>query len=86
MKNILAIAAIMILLAGSVAYAEEKPSPLTAQQATEMLQGGKTVYACPMKMDWLSDKPGECPCCNMQLSEVKEIKDGQAILKSNAGE
>lgn len=59
-------------------------SPLTAEQAAKLLHEGKPVYSCPMKMTWFSDKPGQCPCCTLDLGKVKEIKDGQAVLEGNA--
>lgn len=80
MKKLLSTFVIALTLLGSAAYAEDKPSPLTAQQATQLLEEGKTVYSCSMKTDWFSDKTGQCPCCTMDLEKVKEIKDGKAVF------
>lgn len=58
----------------------EKPSPLTAEQATQLLHDSKPVYSCGMKPTWFSDKPGQCPCCTMELEKVKSINDGKALF------
>jgi hypothetical protein len=83
MKKLLSTLAIALTLITSAAYADDKPSPLTAQQATQFLQEGKPIYSCSMKTDWFSDKPGQCPCCTMDLEKVKEIKDGKAVFEES---
>ena len=60
-----------------------KPSPLTVKQATKLVDEGKPVYSCPMKGEWFSDKPGQCPFCAMSLIKVKGIKDGKAVFEEN---
>jgi len=83
MKNLLsALAVLFIALTITIGnvYAEDKPSPLTETQASQLLHSGKPVYSCGMKPTWFSDKPGKCPCCTMDLGKVKEIKDGKAIF------
>lgn len=85
MKKLLTALFLSLTLFTGIAYAEDKPSPLTAQQATQLLQEGKPVYSCSMKTDWFSDKPGQCPCCTMDLEKVKEIKDGKAMFEENKG-
>lgn len=67
------------LMAGT-AYADQKASPLTLQQAQERLQSGEEVYSCSMKTDWFSDLPGQCPCCTMDLERVHTIEDGKAVF------
>lgn len=39
---------------------------------TTKLKAGDTFYQCEMDLDVLSDKPGSCPKCGMDLSEVKK--------------
>jgi len=34
---------------------------------------GKDIYYCPMHPTYISDKPGDCPICNMKLVK-KETK------------
>mgnify|MGYP000918150545 CR=1 FL=1 len=86
MKKLLSILAVSMLLMTGMAYAadpSEAPSPLTVEQATQLLHDGKAIYSCPMKMTWFSDKPGQCPCCTMSLEKVKDIKGGQAVLEES---
>jgi hypothetical protein len=80
MRKLFSTLVIALTLLGSAAYAEDKPSPLTTQQATQLLEKGEPVYSCSMKTDWFSDQPGQCPCCTMDLEKVKEIKDGKAVF------
>lgn len=88
-KLILSLIASLTLLTGS-AYAADgsdplnKPSPLTVEQATQLLHDGKPVYSCEMKPGWFSGKPGQCPCCTMALEKVKEIKDGNAVFDTGS--
>ena len=86
MKKFLTIFALSLAFATGTAYAADtsdplnKPSPLTVEQATQLLHDNKPVYSCGMKPSWFSDKPGQCPCCTMDLEKVKEIKDGNAVF------
>jgi hypothetical protein len=89
MKKLLSILAVSMLLMTGAAYAADSsdpataPSPLSVEQATQMLHEGKPVYSCSMKTTWFSDQPGQCPCCTMALEKVKDIKDGQAVLEES---
>ena len=87
MKNLLNALLITLTLTAGSAYAAdmdmgEKPSPLTAEQAIQRLHDGKAVYSCGMKPTWFSDKPGQCPCCTMELEKVKTINEGKALFDS----
>jgi len=44
-------------------------------------------YHCPMHPTYVSDKPGDCPICNMKLVPIKqdEAKPGVAIVSTAAG-
>ena len=44
---------------------------------------GKTLYHCPMHPSYTSDKPGDCPICNMKLEPVHE---GAAVVDGAAGD
>jgi len=50
-------------------------STITAQSFnidTTKLKSGDTFYQCEMNPEVLSDKPGSCPTCGMDLSEIKK--------------
>src|SRR3989339_80760 len=49
-----------------------------SQTTTESAK--KQMYHCPMHPTYISDKPGDCPICNMKLVPMKETDD-----KSSAG-
>ena len=80
MKKLIMTTMLILTLATGAAYAENKSTPLTEQQATERLQQSKPVYSCNMKPEWFSDQPGQCPCCTNDLMKVKEIKEGKAVF------
>ncbi|MFZ2658693.1 MAG: efflux RND transporter periplasmic adaptor subunit [Victivallales bacterium] len=42
----------------------------------------KQKYHCPMHPTYVSDRPGDCPICNMKLVPIKE--GGQAAVKTTA--
>lgn len=84
MKQLLSTLIIGLTLISSTAYAEDKPSPLTQTQAIERLQAHQPVYSCSMKTDWFSDKPGQCPCCTLDLEKVAAIKDGNAVFDTGS--
>jgi RND family efflux transporter MFP subunit len=37
-------------------------------------QAGKQKYHCPMHPTYVSDRPGDCPICNMKLVPIKDDK------------
>ncbi|MBF0384229.1 MAG: efflux RND transporter periplasmic adaptor subunit, partial [Candidatus Omnitrophica bacterium] len=51
-------------------------------------QSSKVEYNCPMHPDFISDKAGDCPICNMRLVKIDKAepakKEEPAIKTSNA--
>ncbi len=45
--------------------------PANTAQTTPAVQTAAVVYYCPMDTDVVSDKPGKCPKCGMDLVEKK---------------
>lgn len=84
MKKLLTVLALSLSLAASAAYAEaDKQSPLTEQQAVQLVQDGKPLYSCPMHQHVFSDKEGKCPICGMNLRLASAVQDGKATFGSN---
>lgn len=81
MKKLLAILFVSLALATGAAYAEaDKQSPLTEQQAAQVVKEGKPLYSCPMHTHVFSDKAGKCPICGMNLTQAKTIQNGEAVF------
>lgn len=86
MKKLLTILTLSLALLNGAAYAEaDKQSPLTEQQAVQLLQEGKPVYSCPMHQHIFSDKDGKCPICGMNLRQASAIQEGKATFGTNNG-
>ncbi|MDE3015366.1 MAG: hypothetical protein KGI29_00375 [Pseudomonadota bacterium] len=85
-KSLIFFAIFLMLLNGAACAADvtdplNKPSPLTIEQAMQLLHDSKPVYSCGMKPNWFSGKPGQCPCCTMSLMKVKAINGGKAVFE-----
>jgi len=57
---------VILLLVGVVVLAT-RHSPLATQRASS-----RVVYYCPMHPTYTSDRPGDCPICNMKLVHREE--------------
>jgi hypothetical protein len=70
MKTLLisAIASISILTACNN---NQPSSGASATDTATVLKAG-VIYTCPMHPEVISDKPGKCPKCKMDLVEKKE--------------
>lgn len=83
MKKLFAVLFVSLMLATGAAYAEaDKQSPLTEQQAVQLVKEGKPLYSCPMHTHVFSDKAGRCPICGMNLTQAKSIQSGEAVFDS----
>lgn len=78
--TILSIAAIglMTALAGCDANKAGTNDGTASEQTAMTDQHGKQVYTCPMHPEVVSDKPGKCPKCGMDLV----VKDEKAVAKT----
>ena len=56
------------------------------------MKGEKAVYYCPMHPSYISDRPGDCPICNMKLvkkntePEVREVTAGHQHESADAAQ
>lgn len=82
MKKTFSILIVALALLSAPAFATDMvaQTPLTEQQAVELLQQGKAVYSCPMHAHVFSDKEGRCPICGMDLTQAKAIEKGEAVF------
>jgi len=69
----------LLLAAGPVAQAgtepgQEAPAAPAKHKATTKKKAAKKAekYTCPMDPDVVSDKPGKCPKCGMDLEKVSQ--------------
>lgn len=67
MRNLIIASATLIVLFFASCSSSEKPETTGADTGTVIKAA--TVYTCPMHPEILSDKPGTCPVCNMDLVE-----------------
>jgi len=65
MKKLFNISAIIIVLFFAACTSAEKPAETSAD--TTIQSTAATVYTCPMHPEVISDKPGTCPDCKMDL-------------------
>lgn len=52
--------------------------------AGEAGKSGKALYRCPMHPTYVSDKPGDCPICNMKLVKIEKAAEKPDAKKSAA--
>jgi hypothetical protein len=60
-------AGLAVLLVGGLALFTSHLTPHTSHQASV-----KATYYCPMHPSYTSDRPGDCPICNMKLVKSEE--------------
>ncbi len=66
----------------SVANAQNRPAQKDTMQH-KTTQAPKKLYTCPMHPGVVSDKPGKCPKCGMDLVE-KKMPAGKKNKKDTA--
>ncbi len=67
---------------------EETPQKISDKSADGKAKMIATKYTCPMDPDVISDKPGKCPKCGMDLvamktTETKEVPDSAVSLTAS---
>lgn len=75
-KKVFAVVVLGVLLAGGTAFVYWKH-----QTSNQSQNAKKDIYYCPMHKDYVSDKPGNCPICEMKL--VKKGSENQPIEQIN---
>jgi Cu(I)/Ag(I) efflux system membrane fusion protein len=67
MKNLFNACVVLIVLFFASCTSSEKPAQSGADTSTQIK--AHAAYTCPMHPEVLSDKPGICPECKMDLIE-----------------
>ncbi|MBS3915622.1 MAG: hypothetical protein KG003_14095 [Bacteroidetes bacterium] len=74
MKNIFfaAVLAIVTMVACNGSTNQNNGTTQNFSLDTTKLKSGSTYYQCEMDPEIVSDKPGKCPTCEMDLTEIKK--------------
>jgi Cu(I)/Ag(I) efflux system membrane fusion protein len=75
MKKLINTSAILIVLFFAACTSSQKPAEASTDTASH--SQAAAVYTCPMHPEVISDKPGACPVCKMDLI-VKTDEAGSA--------
>jgi Cu(I)/Ag(I) efflux system membrane fusion protein len=68
MKKLFNISAILIVLFFAACASSEKPAETSADTTMQSTEStAAAVYTCPMHPEVISDMPGSCPVCKMDL-------------------
>ncbi|MCM8796682.1 MAG: efflux RND transporter periplasmic adaptor subunit [Candidatus Omnitrophica bacterium] len=97
MKKILFILTISLLFAGALpillsaqheGHQSQPPANKEAKPKAKKSTSKKDVYYCPMHPSYTSDKPGDCPICNMKLvkKEEAQVIEKEDRVSGEAGE
>ncbi|MFD1097949.1 efflux RND transporter periplasmic adaptor subunit [Shewanella litorisediminis] len=63
---------------------QSAPKDIFAKPAANPIDGGTVKYVCPMHAHIISDEPGSCPICGMDLEKV-ELGGGQEVQVDVSG-
>ena len=70
-KLFFTVAILLVTVSFASAQSTKNTQPKSKTDTT-----AKAVYTCPMHPEVISDKPGKCPKCGMDLVKKKTAKDG----------
>ncbi len=76
MKKLIPLLIISMITVGAFAQTAKRKIPKTDTTV-------KKVYTCPMDPDVVSNKPGKCPKCGMELVEKKMPAKKKESLKED---
>ncbi len=70
---VLAVAVIYLAGSNEVSFAQHKDHDAKEKTATK----ASSVFTCPMHPEVVSNKPGKCPKCRMNLEKQTSVKSGK---------
>jgi hypothetical protein len=83
MKNLINISAILIVLFFAACTNSVKPSEASADTAKVL--NTAALYTCPMHPEVISEMPGTCPDCKMDLIEKTDtVAPADSIVRDSS--
>jgi RND family efflux transporter MFP subunit len=86
-KKVIAVVVLGVLIASGIAFISWKTIQTSKSENVK-----KDIYYCPMHKDYVSDKPGNCPICEMKLVKkgsedqpTEQIKEQDASQTATQG-
>jgi transcription initiation factor IIE alpha subunit len=78
MKKVLLIAAVLFSITAAFTACNNDKSKDSTQKETLT---GDEMYTCSMHNEVMSDKPGKCPKCDMDLVKQKMTEEQKKMMK-----
>jgi hypothetical protein len=81
-KSIILIVLTMVFCSFQNTFAQ---NAFEKQDTTLTLDSTKIIYTCPMHSEIISDKPGTCPKCGMELVKLENGKEQSEPMQHQMG-
>lgn len=81
-KSIIFVVSLVVFCSFQNTFAQNS---IEKQDTTLALDSTKIIYSCPMHPEIISDKPGTCPKCGMELVKVEKGKKQSEPMQHQMG-